>query len=153
MRAGLPAELTYGDGVPELQDADAEAVAAAVDAALHAEGAAGAMVSVHIADDALLHTLNRTYRGVDRATDVLSFLLAEDGEPAAGAGPLGDVVVSRERAAAQAEQFGHSERRELCYLAVHGTLHLLGYDDADTEGEALMGAKAEAVLGSLGIGR
>lgn len=153
MRAGLPADLTYGDSVPELSVEEASAVASAVDAALRAEGAAGAVVSVHFADDALLHTLNRTYRGVDAPTDVLSFLLAEEGEPEGEGAPLGDVVISRERAGAQAERFGHSERRELCFLAVHGTLHLLGYDDADAEGEAVMAAKAEAVLSALGIGR
>lgn len=152
MCAGLPAELTYADAVPPLSATDAELIAAAVDHVLAAEGAAAEVVSVHVADDALLHTLNRTYRGVDRPTDVLSFLLTDKGA-AAAAGPLGDVVISRERVRAQAEHFGHSERREFCYLAVHGTLHLLGYDDADAAGEAVMAAKAEAVLAALGVGR
>lgn len=146
--AGLPAELTYGDGVAELTAAEAETLAAAVDGALRLEGRPGALVSVHLADDALLRELNRTYRGLDRPTDVLSFLLGEE-EGAA----LGDVVLSRPRASAQAAVYGHSELRELCYLAVHGTLHLLGYDDADAEGEAAMAAKAEEVLGRLGVVR
>lgn len=144
----MPVELTYADSVPELPDTTAVDLAAAVDAALRAEGASGALVSVHIADDALLRELNRNYRGIDRPTDVLSFLLGVEADAA-----LGDVVISRTRAAAQAEQFGHSERRELCYLAVHGTLHLLGYDDTDAEGEAAMATLAEAVLEALGIGR
>jgi len=144
----VPAELTYADSVPELPAADALAVAAAIDHALGVEGRPGVLISVHIADDELLQSLNRQYRGVDRPTDVLSFLLGEEGEAA-----LGDVVISAERALAQAERFGHGATREFCYLAVHGTLHLLGYDDADPQGEAAMAAKAEAVLGALGIAR
>ncbi len=144
----MPTELTYADGVAELAVAEADTLAAAVDGALQLEGRPGALVSVHLADDALLRELNRIYRGLDRPTDVLSFLLGEE-EGAA----LGDVVLSRPRASAQAGAYGHSELRELCYLAVHGTLHLLGYDDADAEGEAAMAAKAEEVLGRLGVVR
>ena len=149
----MPLDLTYAECMPELPPADAAAIASAVDAALAAEGVPGALVSLHLADDALLHELNRTYRGIDRPTDVLSFLLGDGDTPAGAEAALGDVVISRERAAAQALQFGHSERRELCYLAVHGTLHLLGYDDADAAGEAAMAELAEAVLGRLGIAR
>jgi len=144
----VPAEITYAEP-PELPQATEAALCAAVSAALDAEGAPEALVSVHLADDRLLHELNRSYRGVDRPTDVLSFGLGE-GPPGSA---LGDVVISLERARAQAEAFGHSELRELCYLAVHGTLHLLGHDDADERGEAAMAARAEAVLSSLGVGR
>ena len=147
----VPVEVTYAETVPVLAPEDEAALADAVDAALRAEGAPGALVSVHVADDELLHRLNREYRGVDRPTDVLSFLLGEPGEDPEA--PLGDVVISRQRALEQAERFGHSARREFCYLAVHGTLHLLGYDDADPEGEAQMAARAEAVLGALGVRR
>ena len=149
----MPTEITYADGVAELPPAIEADIAAAVAATLTGLGAGDAVVSLHIADDALLHSLNSAYRGTDRPTDVLSFLLAGDGDPADAVGPLGDVVISRERAAAQAEQFGHSERRELCYLAVHGTLHLLGFDDEDAAGAAVMAERAEAVLTALGVPR
>ncbi len=145
----MPADITWAESVAAPDREDLAAVARAVDAALRAEGHPDAEVSVHLADDALLHTLNRQYRGMDRPTDVLSFLLEDD--PAAG--PLGDVVISLDRVREQAVAFGHSARRELCYLTVHGTLHLLGYDDEDASGEAAMAARAEEVLGMLGLGR
>lgn len=152
----VPAEVTVSEDVsaPSLQDQ--EAVVLAVETTLAAHGSAGATVSVHLADDALLHTLNRTYRGTDRPTDVLSFGVdPDDPVPSPPGEPphLGDVVVSLERAAAQAEAYGHTPRRELCYLAVHGTLHLLGFDDADEQGAAAMAACAESVLSGMGIGR
>jgi probable rRNA maturation factor len=89
-------------------------------------------VSVTLVDNATIHELNRTYRQVDRPTDVLSFALDEAEEPAEVGGPeehlLGDVVISAEMAQKQAEEFGHSLERELAYLAIHSLLHLLGYD-------------------------
>jgi probable rRNA maturation factor len=79
---------------------------------------------------------------------------AEDADPASGLVPLGDMVISVERAAAQAEEFGHSLTRETAYLAVHSVLHLLGYDHMD-EGpmKAQMRAREEFILGALGIER
>ena len=144
----MPADISFAEGAA-LPGATESTLAAAVQATLAAEGAAAAIVSVHLGDDALLHDLNRTYRGVDRPTDVLSFTLGAPGDEPC----LGDVVISLSRAGAQALAYGHSELREVCYLAVHGTLHLLGYDDADAAGEAAMAARAEAVLAGLGVGR
>ncbi len=153
---GVAVELTVAEGVGEPSAQERAVVGRAVEAVLEAHGVAGASVCVHLADDALLRTLNRTYRALDRPTDVLSFGVDPDdpaplppGEPA----HLGDVVVSLERAAAQAEAYGHSRLRELCYLAVHGALHLLGLDDADEAGASAMAASAEAVLAGMGIGR
>lgn len=102
-------------------------------------------VSVLFSDDEGVRTVNREYRGVDRATDVLSFpfnelvpgaFLAGDCErdPETGRILLGDMMLSLERCAAQGEEFGHGFERELRYLCVHSTLHLLGYDHVD-EGE------------------
>ena len=90
-------------------------------------------VDITIVTDDEIHTLNRDYRNVDRATDVLSFALDEDGgEPELVGGPevhlLGDIIISAETAMRQAEEFGHGLEREIVYLAVHGLLHLLGYD-------------------------
>lgn len=126
---------------------------------LKEEGIASAEVSVVVADDQRLHELNRAYRGVDRATDVLSFPLFEVEElrealesreaPLA----LGDVVISVERAASQGSDFGHGIRRELAFLAVHGLLHLLGYDHETDAERAEMRAREEQILSTLGLSR
>ena len=122
-------------------------------------------INVLLTDDEGIHAVNRETRGVDRPTDVLSFPMFElepdvppEGEafldPETGRCPLGDMCISLERAAAQAEEYGHSLDRELCYLAVHSALHLLGYDHLD-EGpmKRQMRAREEAILGKLGITR
>jgi probable rRNA maturation factor len=118
-------------------------VVAAVEGVLADHGARGE-VALSLVDDAEIRQLNRRWRGVDAPTDVLSFPL-EDEEL------LGDVVVSLETAERQSRAFGHSLRREVAFLAVHGTLHLLGYDHDTPDAEARMQAAAEAVLGRLGI--
>lgn len=137
-----------------------------VAAALEAEGVATPCeVDVLITDDEGIHQINLEQRGVDRPTDVLSFPMfnylpgqppadGADADPATGLTPLGDMVISLERARAQAEEYGHPLERELCYLAVHSVLHLLGYDHMD-EGEekAQMRAREEAILGKLGMTR
>ncbi|MBT9282976.1 rRNA maturation RNase YbeY [Hydrogenibacillus sp. N12] len=103
-------------------------------------------VSIVLTDDAEIHRLNRTFRGVDRPTDVLSFPMEEPEL-------LGDIVVSIPRARAQAEEYGHSFERELFFLLVHGFYHLLGYDH-ETEDEArVMFAKQEALLQAFGLTR
>ena len=117
-----------------------------VAATLAAEGVDEACaVEILLTDDAKIHEINREHRGVDRPTDVLSFPLNELRPGAFDADLceydyerecllLGDMVISMERCAAQAEEFGHSFAHEVTYLAVHSTLHLLGYDHED-EGE------------------
>ena len=121
-------------------------------------------VNVLVTNDTEIHALNRETRRVDRATDVLSFPAfalrpgelpgPEDADPGTGLVPLGDMVLSLEHAAAQAKEYGHSNRRELAYLAVHSVLHLLGYDHMD-EGpmKAQMREREEAILTELGITR
>ena len=108
-------------------------------------------VDITIVTDDEIHALNRDYRNVDRATDVLSFALDEDGgEPELVGGPevhlLGDIIISAETAARQAEEFGHGLERETVYLAVHGLLHLLGYDHMQEEDKVIMRAKEEEAL-------
>lgn len=126
---------------------------AAVSRCLETEGQADCEVSVTVVDDEQIAELNRQYRGVEGPTDVLSFSLRE-GPPVAGdPEALGDVVISAERAQEQAAEYGHSLARELCFLAVHGTLHLLGYDHATREEEERMMARTEAVLQPLGLSR
>ena len=129
-----------------------------ISATLEAEGVAlPCEISVLLTDDAGIHQINREMREVDRPTDVLSFPMfdLEPGQdPETGLVPLGDMCISLERAAAQAEEFGHSVERELSYLTVHSVLHLLGYDHLD-EGpmKAQMRAREEAILEGLGITR
>ena len=121
-------------------------------------------VDVSITDDAGIRQINADMRDVDASTDVLSFPMFDlapgdkpsekDADPATGLVPLGDMCISFERAKAQAEEYGHSARRELAYLAVHSVLHLLGYDHLD-EGEekARMREREEAILAELGLER
>lgn len=115
-----------------------------------------AEVSLTVVDDEQIHELNRTYRGVDAPTDILSFAQLEGDELAAPPGGpvlLGDLVLSAERAVAQAQEYGHSLEREVAFLTCHGLLHLLGYDHETAEAEAEMMGKTEAILADLGLGR
>lgn len=136
-----------------------------IPAALEAEGVAVPWeVDVLFTDDEGIHQINLKQREVDRPTDVLSFPMfdlqpgehptEEDADPGTGLVPLGDMVISLERAQAQGEEYGHGTRREVAYLAVHSMLHLLGYDHMD-EGpmKAQMRAREEAILEQLGITR
>ena len=121
-------------------------------------------VDVRVTSAAGIHEINLEMRGVDRPTDVLSFLAFDlrpgelpgeaDADVATGLVPLGDMCLSLERVQAQAKEYGHSNRRELAYLVVHSVLHLLGYDHLD-EGpqKAQMRAREDAILEELGISR
>lgn len=95
-------------------------------------------MSVLIVRDARMRELNRAYRGVDSSTDVLAFSMREGEFSSISPHVLGDVVISAERAQAQAERAGHDLMDELRLLAVHGTLHLLGYEDETGGGRARM---------------
>ena len=113
-------------------------------------------VDITIVDDEEIHQLNRDYRGVDRPTDVLSFALDEDDEdePELLEGQLhllGDIIISAETAIRQAEEFGHGLEREIVYLAVHGLLHLLGYDHMVEEDKVIMRAKEEEALRAINL--
>lgn len=120
-----------------------------------------AQISFTFTDNESIREINREYRGIDKATDVLSFPMLEfDGETDAeyetedGMVLLGDIVISLERAQEQAEEYGHSMRRELAFLTAHSMLHLLGYDHVDDpEGERQMIEKQNAALNALNITR
>lgn len=109
-------------------------------------------VSVALVDEPTIARLNGRYRGVDAPTDVLAFPLDDPGDPAPappGEGQprlLGEIVISVPRAVAQAREYGHSVERELGFLAVHGCLHLLGYDHEDEPSRRRMRAREEAAL-------
>lgn len=111
----------------------AERLRGVVAGCLERLGAHGAEVHLVLTDDRTIRELNRRFRGIDRATDVLSF---PDGDTLPSGGLLlGEIAISIDRARQQAEEFGHDEVRELCELALHGTLHLLGYDHERDNGE------------------
>ena len=152
-------EITIGRE-PENLDVPQEALDAVRRAVLtvgELYGVMDAEVSVTLTDDAHIHVLNRDYRSVDRPTDVLSFVLTESEEPAILDAPygvvLGDLVISLERVAAQAEEYGHSVLRELSFLTVHGMLHLLGYDHIEEEDRVEMEEEQRHVMDVLGIAR
>ncbi len=128
-------------------------------AALEEEGIEDdAEVSVTLVDNDAIRELNNEHRGIDRATDVLSFPMG-DGEyfevnPDTDAVLLGDIVISLERAFEQAQEYGHSYRREVAFLITHSLFHLLGYDHVNSEEEEkVMFGKQEKVLEKLGITR
>lgn len=116
-------------------------------------------MGVILVDDEYIQDLNLKYRGIDQPTDVLSFAMneeiAESQVLQVQGGPvlLGDVYLSVERAAEQAENYGHSFARELCYLGTHGLLHLLGYDHQDPEETELMRAEEEKIMQHFKLGR
>lgn len=114
-------------------------------------------VSVSFVDNDEIRRLNKEFRNIDAATDVLSFPMGENGEydinPDTGAKLLGDVVISMERAMEQAKEFGHSLEREVCYLTVHSMLHLLGYDHMEPGEKAEMRMKEETVMTRIGLER
>lgn len=121
------------------------------------DGSEEAEVSLVLIDDKRIHELNFEYRGVDRPTDVLSFALQEevDDEPDMEVEDelLGDILISVERAREQAVEYGHSFEREIIYLAVHGTLHLLGFDHEEERDKQEMRSKEEEIMGKLKLER
>ncbi len=140
-----------------------------IEAALDAEGFPfEAEVHVLLTDDAAIREINREYRGIDAATDVLSFPMAdypapgvfdqleEDDDlfhPDTGELILGDIVISADHVKEQAASYGHSEERELAFLTAHSMFHLMGYDHINEEDRHVMEKKQEELLESLGIRR
>ena len=119
-------------------------------------------INVLVTDDKGIHAINLANRQIDRPTDVLSFPMfqLEPGNPPAdweeyedfetGLVPLGDMCISLQRARAQAQEYGHSFEREVCYLCVHSVLHLLGYDHLDeAEMKKQMRGREEAIAASI----
>ncbi len=142
-------------------------IESAVQAALDSEKIEQACdVCVMVTDNASIKKLNSEYRDIDRETDVLSFPMLElcpgeelkvsplEIDATTGAVMLGDIVISKEKAEAQAGEYGHSIEREMAFLTVHGMLHLLGYDhERSDEDEKLHFSRQEEILESMGIRR
>lgn len=127
-----------------------------------------AEISLTLVDDTAIHEINRRFRQMDGATDVLSFPLVEYDEPGnfdflenredcfhpeSGELLLGDIMISLDRVEAQAAEYGHSATREYAFLIAHSMLHLMGYDHIEGVCAAVMEQKQEDILQSLGIGR
>ena len=148
--SNYPEELTFPEEIAANVRAAAEMVG-------QLYGVENGEVSVTLTNNAYIHTLNKEYRGIDRPTDVLSFALNESEEPEMVDGPevnvLGDLIISVERAEEQAADYGHSLRREVAFLTVHGMLHLLGYDHMEDEEREEMEAEQRFVMEKLGIPR
>ena len=111
--------------------------------------------NVIIVDNNYIHKINKEYRNVDRETDVITFALEDEDSIKLpdNIRILGDVYISIDKVKSQAKEYGHSEKRELCFLAIHGFYHLLGYDHMNEEDEKIMFKKQEEVLSAYGITR
>ena len=122
-------------------------------------------MSLSIVSPEQIQELNKSFREVDKVTDVLSFptcdnptrgaitVVCEDVNPETDLVNIGDIVICLERAKEQAKEYGHSLKRELAFLSLHGLLHLLGYDHIEEEDRKVMREKEESVLLACGIGR
>ena len=148
----------------------ADLVRACAASAVRTEGIdVDAAVSLFVTDDDSIHETNRQYRGVDRATDVLSFPTVNypAGKTAKDCGPLlkmeyddelkgaylGDIIISMDHARAQAEEYGHSLDRELGYLTTHAMFHLMGYDHMQEDEKRVMRSMEERALKAIGLTR
>jgi probable rRNA maturation factor len=128
-----------------------EDVARVLKAGVEIEGLKEAIFTVIIVDNTYIHQLNKTYRNIDRSTDVITFALEDTKDIKTVPRLLGDIYISIEKAKEQALEYGHSLKREICFLAVHGFYHLLGFDHQTLEEEKVMFARQEALLQSEGI--
>ena len=139
-----------GEDIPEL-----ETVKKVLYSAIEKEGLEGINFNLIIVDNEYIHELNKNYRNIDRETDVITFALEDDDTMVLpeNVRVLGDIYISIDKARSQAEEYGHSFLREICFLAVHGFYHLLGYDHMTPEDEKVMFGKQEEVLSAYGITR
>lgn len=121
---------------------------------LEHENAVDAYLSVIFVDNDEIQEINRTYRNIDRVTDVISFALEDNDEKVVGDRILGDIYLCIPRMKEQAKEYNHSEKRELSFLVCHGLLHLLGYDHVNNkEEEKVMFDLQDEILDSLNITR
>ena len=110
-----------------------------------------AEVNLLLTENAQIHEMNKEFRGIDRATDVLSFPMIDYPEPGSGELTLGDIVISKEKVLAQAEEYGHSPMREYAFLIAHSVLHLTGYDHMEDEERQVMEQKQREIMERLDI--
>ncbi|PSL41209.1 putative rRNA maturation factor [Planomicrobium soli] len=147
------------DETATLKENDLQFVEKVLLHAATAEDIGDAEVSVSFVTNDMIRGINKEYRGKNEPTDVISFPMEEMGEGEVevvgmmAPRMLGDIIISIDRTKEQAADYGHSFERELGFLAVHGFLHLLGYDHMNKEDEKIMFSRQEEILSSLGIMR
>lgn len=113
-----------------------------------------AIMNIIIVSTDKIHSINKEYRGIDRPTDVISFALEDDNTfIKTDYRVLGDIYICLDKVVEQAKEYGHSFKREISFLTVHGILHLLGYDHMNKEDERIMFGLQEAILNEFGIQR
>lgn len=140
--------LSYSEDLPPI---DHDIVRSAAEHALAHENRNGD-VTVLLTNDEEIRSMNSHFRNIDRVTDVLTFPAWEgDALLTPPDGYLGDIAICIPRAIEQAEQYGHSLDREIAFLAVHGCLHLLGYDHINSEDEKTMRSKQTEILNEMGL--
>ena len=139
----------------EKEITELDTVLKVLDSALKKENLDNVSFNLIIVDNEYIHELNRTYRNIDRETDVITFALEDEDSIVLPSDErvLGDIYISIDKAESQALEYGHSLLRELSFLAVHGFYHLLGYDHMTEEDEKVMFKKQEEVLEEYGISR
>lgn len=160
-------EFQYDVSVP---DGMADILTEAAENCLRAEGVdVSCAAYLRFTDDATIRDINREYRQIDKATDVLSFpaagfnpsrtagrsprLLRQEWDPELRACMLGDIIISMDHARSQAEEYGHSLKREIAYLTVHALFHLMGYDHMEESDREVMRKMEEKALNNTGISR
>lgn len=122
--------------------------------ALKHENLNNVIFNIIFIDNKKIKEINKEYRNIDKETDVISFALEDNEELSFEFGRLlGDIYISVDKVKSQAKEYGHSEKREMLFLAVHGLLHLLGYDHINKEDEEIMFKKQELILDEYGIKR
>ena len=162
-------ELSWEVPVPEDMEGLEALLGQVAEACFRAEGVENAGFCIQIVDDGQIRAMNLSQRGIDSATDVLSFpsvrypdgrtarscpkRLHREYDPSLGCDNLGDCVINLNRAREQAVEYGHSLKRELSYLTAHSAFHLMGYDHMNEEEKAAMREMEERALGSIGITR
>jgi len=125
-----------------------------IEYAIKSENVENVVFNIIIVDSEKIQEINKTYRGIDRVTDVISFAL-EDNEDIVYEDfrLLGDIYICIDKIYSQAEEYGHSVLRELSFLTIHGFLHLLGYDHMNEEDEKIMFKRQDEILNGYGITR
>ncbi|TAA68347.1 rRNA maturation RNase YbeY [Planococcus salinarum] len=151
--------IDFMDETESLKETDMQFVERILQHAAKEEKIEDAELSVSFVTNDKIREINREYRDKDQPTDVISFAMEEQGEgevviqDSGEPRVLGDIIISLDRTREQAADYGHSFERELGFLAVHGFLHLMGYDHMNEEDEKNMFAKQDVILSSLGITR
>lgn len=129
-----------------------DVVKSVINYALEQQKVNNSVFNIIIVDEEKIHSLNKEYRGIDRITDVISFALEDDNTfVKTDLRVLGDIYICLSKAKSQALEYGHSFLREICFLSIHGLLHLLGYDHMTKEEEEIMFSIQELILSGYGI--